>query len=277
MGSNANNIVIEAVPGSKYTAKTPDANGLINYTVEEDSVWRDLIQRQQPAVKGVACQEFVHGMELLNLPQDRIPQLAEVSEPLGHATGWGAAAVPALIPFTTFCNLLANKRFPCATFIRTREELNYLEEPDIFHEVFGHCTMLTNPSFAAFTETYGKLGLEAGDTERTFLERLYWFTVEFGLLQTPEGIRVYGGGILSSIGETQYACSSEPDLRPFDLVDVFRTPYRIDIMQPIYYVLENIEDLFKVAHMDLFSAMKKAEELGMFEPAFPPKEDAKSA
>jgi phenylalanine-4-hydroxylase len=271
MGSTAHNIVIEAVPGSKYTAKTPDVNGLIHYTADEDAVWKDLIERQQTAVQGVACQEFVHGMELLELPQDRIPQLAEVSEPLAYATGWSAAAVPALIPFTTFCHLLANKRFPCATFIRTREELNYLEEPDIFHEVFGHCTMLTNPSFAAFTEAYGKLGLEANDAQRTFLERLYWFTVEFGLLKTSEGMRVYGGGILSSIGETQYACSDTPDLRPFNVLDVLRTPYRIDIMQPIYYVLESIDDLFKVAHMDLFSEMKKAEQLGMFEPEFPPK------
>ncbi|GGY54570.1 phenylalanine 4-monooxygenase [Bacterioplanes sanyensis] len=271
MGSTAHDIVIEAVPGSKYTAKEPDANGLIHYTAEEDAVWKDLIERQQIAIQGVACQEFVHGMELLKLPQERIPQLTEVSEPLAYATGWSAAAVPALIPFITFCHLLANKRFPCATFIRAREELDYLEEPDIFHEVFGHCAMLTNPSFAAFTEAYGKLGLEANDAQRKFLERLYWFTVEFGLLKTPEGMRVYGGGILSSIGETQYACSDTPDLRPFNVLDVLRTPYRIDIMQPIYYVLESIDDLFKVAHMDLFTEMKKAEQLGMFEPEFPPK------
>ena len=264
---------IEAVPGSKYTAKSPDENGRISYTPEEHSVWQDLILRQQTAVQGVACEAFIHGLELLNLPNDRIPQLAEVSAPLQAATGWQAAAVPALIPFITFCDLLAHKRFPCATFIRTRDELNYLQEPDIFHEVFGHCAMLTNPSFAEFTETYGQLGLKASNAERTYLERLYWFTVEFGLLQTDQGVRVYGGGILSSIGETQYAMGPTPELRPFDIVDVLRTPYRIDIMQPIYYVLESIDDLFRIAHTDLFQSIRKAQQLGMFTPMFAPKED----
>ncbi len=264
---------IEAVPGSKYTAKSPDENGHISYTSEENAVWRDLIQRQQTAVKGVACDEFVHGMELLNLPVDRIPQLAEVSAPLQATTGWQAAAVPALIPFITFCDLLASKRFPCATFIRSRKELDYLQEPDIFHEVFGHCAMLTHPCFAEFTKTYGELGLKASSAERTFLEKLYWFTVEFGLLRTNHGLRVYGGGILSSIGETQYATSPTPEIRPFDIVDVLRTPYRIDIMQPVYYVLESIDDLFHIAHTDLFKSIRKAQQLGMFAPMFAPKED----
>jgi phenylalanine-4-hydroxylase len=151
--------------------------------------------------------------------------------------------------------------------------MDYLQEPDIFHEIFGHTAMLTHQAFADFTEAYGKAGVNASKAERVFLARLYWFTVEFGLLATSEGTRIYGGGIASSPGETVYAVESpEPIRRPFDPIDALRTPYRIDIYQTVYYVLDDMNDLFELAEQDLLGLIRKARALGEFEPTFPPKD-----
>jgi phenylalanine-4-hydroxylase len=206
------------------------------------------------------------------MTSDKIPQLPDIDKVLLETTGWRTAAVPALINFTEFFTLLANKQFPVATFIRSEEEFDYLQEPDIFHEIFGHCPLLTNPAFAHFTHTYGKLGLAASKEDRVFLARLYWFTVEFGLLKTDEGLRIYGGGILSSPGETIHALESDSAERhPLKALDAMRTPYRIDIMQPIYYVLEQANDLDDMANMDLMALVEEAKKLGLFSPKFAPK------
>ncbi len=165
-----------------YQARMPDADGHIAWSEQENATWRTLMERQVELLPGRVCQEYLDGMERLALPVERIPQLAEVDAVLREATGWETAQVPALIPFDTFFELLASRRFPVATFIRTPEELDYLQEPDIFHEIFGHCPMLTNPAFAEFTATYGRLGLEASPKERVYLARLYWMTVELGLV-----------------------------------------------------------------------------------------------
>jgi phenylalanine-4-hydroxylase len=192
-----------------------------------------------------------------------------------ETTGWQCAEVPALINFESFFKLLAEKKFPVATFIRTREEFDYLQEPDIFHEIFGHCAMLTNPAFSEFTHKYGQLGLAATKEERVYLARLYWFTVEFGLMKKGDQLRIYGGGILSSPGETEYALGSDvPSRSRLNLIDVFRTPYRIDIMQPLYYTIENIDDLMALSKSDLMAIVKEAMELGLFPPRFPPKNAA---
>jgi phenylalanine-4-hydroxylase len=156
-----------------YVAREPDAQGFIHYPPEEHAVWNTLITRQLKVIEGRACQEYLDGIDKLGLPHDRIPQLGEINKVLAATTGWQVARVPALIPFQTFFELLANKQFPVATFIRTREELDYLQEPDIFHEIFGHCPLLTNPWFAEFTHTYGKLGLAATKEQRVYLARLY--------------------------------------------------------------------------------------------------------
>lgn len=260
---------------SKYEAKIPDENGIIHYTDEEHSVWRDLYARQSKIIEGRVCQEFIDGARVLNLPSDRIPQPKEVSEVLMEKTGWQVAPVPALINFDRFFKLLSEKRFPAASFIRTREEMDYLQEPDIFHEIFGHTAMLTHPGFADFTEAYGKAGVQASKKERVFLARLYWFTVEFGLLNTPDGVRIYGGGIASSPGETVYALESpEPIRRPFDPLDALRTPYRIDIYQSVYYILDKMDDLFELAQADLLGLIRKARALGEFAPTYPPKKEA---
>ncbi|MCK2183384.1 phenylalanine 4-monooxygenase [Halomonas getboli] len=254
-----------------YQARKPDASGHIAWSEQENAIWRTLMERQVELLPGRVCQEYLDGMERLALPVDRIPQLAEVDAVLREATGWETAQVPALIPFDTFFELLANRRFPVATFIRTPEELDYLQEPDIFHEIFGHCPMLTNPAFAEFTATYGRLGLEATPKERVYLARLYWMTVEFGLVDTTEGRRLYGGGIISSPKETLHALSDAPVHAPFDPLDALRTPYRIDILQPLYYVLDSLETLHELAGRDIMAMVHEAMELGLFEPRFPPK------
>ena len=258
---------------SNYVSKQPDENGYIEWSDEENKVWQDLAERQLKCIQGKACDEYMEGLKLLNFPKDRIPQIEEVNKVLRKETGWEIYPVPALINFDKFFALLADKKFPSATFIRKREDFDYLQEPDIFHEIFGHCAMLTNKQFAEFTHTYGKLGLAADKKDRVWLARLYWFTVEFGLMETKDGLRIYGGGILSSPGETEYAVNSDkPERKPFDPIDILRTPYRIDIMQPIYFKIKGIQDLYEIAQSDIMSLVRQAQELGLHEPAYPPKE-----
>jgi len=269
---------------TKYVSKTPDENGIIHWSGEDNQIWHELITRQLSYIKGTACDEYLEGLEKLNFPLDRIPQLEDVSAVLRESTGWQCEPVPALIGFGEFFRLLSEKKFPVATFIRSREEFDYLQEPDIFHEIFGHCPLLTNASFANYTEAYGKMGLNASKEDRVFLARLYWFTVEFGLLDTPDGLRVYGGGIISSPSETQYALNDEhverKPLSAENVIDVLRTPYRIDIIQPIYYMLTKVSDLDDIRKYEVEEIMEMVEQaktLGLFEAKFPPKESKKAS
>ncbi|MBY6111326.1 phenylalanine 4-monooxygenase [Halomonas sp. DP1Y21-3] len=257
--------------GTAYQAREPDADGIIHWSEVENRTWQTLMERQLTLIEGRVCQQYLDGLERLGLPSDRIPQLGDVDRVLQQATGWQTAQVPALIPFDTFFELLANRRFPVATFIRTPEELDYLKEPDIFHEIFGHCPMLTNEAFAEFTATYGRIGLAAEPKDRVYLARLYWMTVEFGLVDTPQGRRIYGGGIISSPKETLHALSDTPAHAPFDALDALRTPYRIDILQPLYYVLDSLDRLQELSRRDLMALVEEAKALGLFEPRFPPK------
>lgn len=258
---------------SGYRSHLPDAGGHIHWRDDEHANWQALVARQRACLPGKACDEYLQGLDLLALPPDRIPQLDEVSTVLQRATGWSVAPVPALISFDAFFDHLANRRFPVATFIRSREDFDYLQEPDIFHEIFGHCPLLTHPAFAHFTEKYGQLGLAASPEERVYLARLYWFTVEFGLIDTPQGLRIYGGGVLSSPGETQYALGEVPERKPLEIVDALRTPYRIDIMQPVYFVIDAMERLFEIAETDLMARVAEARRLGLHPPKFAPKEE----
>nr|WP_040642518.1 phenylalanine 4-monooxygenase [Psychrobacter aquaticus] len=257
-----------------YLSHQPDANGHIHYSDDEHAMWQVLLERQAKQTPNRACSAYLQGLDKLNLPPTHIPQLRDIDEVLQATTGWQTAAVPALISFGKFFKLLANKSFPVATFIRRFEDMDYIEEPDIFHEIVGHCPLLTHPAFAMFNETYGKLGLNATKEERGFLARLYWFTIEFGLVgSNPENRRIYGGGILSSPSETVYALSNEPQSRPecraFDLMDVLRTPYRIDQIQPIYYVIDELDTLFDIIDSDIMGMVKQAMSLGLFEPTYP--------
>ncbi len=258
-------------PKTKYVAKKPDAQGFITYSDAENAVWQTLYNRQYPLVSLRAHPAYLKGLEVLGLNHERIPQCVEVTKRLMETTGWSVAPVKALISFEDFFALLANKQFPAASFIRIPEELDYLQEPDIFHELFGHCPMLTDPIFANFTHEYGKLGLNASAKERVYLARLYWFTVEFGLINTTAGTKIYGGGILSSYGETLYALDSDiPERKPFETLTVLRTPYRYDIMQTVYFVLNSLDDLYQVMQQDLRALIKEASALGMLPATFQP-------
>lgn len=251
---------MKSAKATSYVAKPVDANGIAHYTAEENAVWNALITRQYDIVKGRACDEYIAGLKKLDLPSDRIPQCQDVSAVLRDATGWSLEPVAALISFDHFFKLLANRKFPAATFIRTQEDLDYIQEPDIFHEVFGHCPLLTNEAYAEFAHTYGKLGLSATPAERTLLARLFWFTVEFGLIQTMQGIRAYGGGILSSMNETIYCVESKvPERKPFDVLAALKTAYRIDVIQPIYYVLNSFEELYDLNKIDLMALVRQVQ------------------
>jgi phenylalanine-4-hydroxylase len=255
---------------TNYKAKTPDINGMIPYTAEEDSVWRDLYERQIKIIENRACDEYIKGLEILNLPKDRVPQCVEVSNVLTQTTGWAVTPVAALIPFNEFFTLLANRKFPAASFIRTREELDYLKEPDIFHEIFGHCPLLTNQVYADFVQKYGELGLAANQKERVLLARLFWFTIEFGLINTQKGLRVYGAGILSSKEETIYALESViPQRKSFLALDALRTPYRYDIKQTIYFVINSYQDIFDLISTDIMDLVRESQILGEFPPEPP--------
>jgi len=257
-----------------YVSRKPDASGHIAYTQDEDAIWAELYQRQSQAVGTYACQEYLDGLDVLRLPQNRVPQLDEVSVRLREATGWSVVGVPALISFNRFFNLLANRQFPAATFIRRREHMEYLQEPDIFHEIYGHCPLLTNPVFADFVATYAKISAKANDKDQVLLARLYWFTVEFGLINTQQGLRCYGAGLLSSTSETKYSIKSDTPLRrPFNVLDALRTPYRIDIFQAVYFVINNYQELYDLINVDLLGALAESRRLGEFAPNYPPKEN----
>ncbi|MGF1719610.1 phenylalanine 4-monooxygenase [Vibrio kyushuensis] len=258
---------------TKYQSKPVNNNGYVEWDKTEDEIWSELYSRQLPLVESRACNAYIEGLSLLNLPVDHVPQLSDINQVLIQQTGWQLAPVAALISFDRFFELLANKQFPVATFLRTREEFDYLQEPDFFHEVFGHCAMLTNLDFAHFTHAYGQLGKHANHKQRVYLARLYWFTVEFGLVIEQGETKIYGGGILSSPGETKYALDdNKPKRVDFDISKVLRTPYRIDIMQPIYYVLKDLKQLYHLSQHDLTSEVHSAMNLDLFPPLFEPKE-----
>lgn len=254
-----------------YVSKQPNAKGLIDWTADENRTWNTLIDRQTEIVKTRACDEFLEGLDRIGFSRDRVPQHTEINSRLADFTGWEVEVVPALIPAKEFFTLLANKKFPAASFIRTPEELDYIQEPDIFHEFYGHVPLLTFPDYANFMEEFGKIALSVSPKDRRRLFRLFWFTIEFGLLKTDKGVKAYGGGMLSSIHETVYSVEGTNAKRvPFDSLTALRTPYRIDIPQPLYYVLDNFSDLFKILDQDVVALLEESKELGDFEPLFEP-------
>ena len=254
---------------SKYISRKPDSDGYITYPANENKVWQDLSEKQIRIVKDYACDEYLEGLDYLGLSINEIPQLPIVNKKLQQATGWAVEPVPALIGFDRFFKLLSERKFPCATFIRTQEDFNYVTEPDIFHEIFGHTPMLAYPIYAGFMQKYGELGIGQEPFVQKMLARFYWFTVEFGLIQTNKGIKAYGGGILSSPGETLHAID-EPSVvrKPFNALNILRTPYRIDILQPIYYVIESYEQIYDVLNNDFIKIIMQAKEMSEFKPLY---------
>lgn len=260
---------------TRYTAKVPDENGHIDYSMEENAVWADLFSAQLPSVRRYCASQYLNGLQQVQLPFDCVPSCADMSARLLDLTGWQVAPVPALIGFKTFFNMLANRTFPAASFIRSREDFDYIEEPDIFHELFGHTPLLADQRFADFSEAIGKAGVGAAPEDYSWLIRLYWFTIEFGLTRENGHYKALGSGLASSPTELVYSVESAlPERRAFDVIDILRTPYRIDIHQPVYFVLDTPETLFAAGKRDLLADIRAARSLGLHQPAYPPLEQS---
>lgn len=233
--------------GADYTC----AQDYAAYTAQDHDTYRRLYARQEALLPGLACDEFIAALPSLGA-KDRIPRFEEVNERLTRATGWEIVAVPGLIPEVPFFALLANRKFPVTDWIRTPQEFDYIVEPDVFHDLFGHVPLLFNPVFADYVQRYGEGGLKAhqlGACEQ--LSRLYWYTIEFGLIAQAGGLRAYGAGILSSSGELNYAVTSpEPHRIQLDLQRAMRTRYKIDSYQQTYFVIDSFEQLFGMTAPD---------------------------
>ena len=218
------------------------------YTAEEHATWDTLFERQAKLLPGRASQAYLKGLDALRLSESGIPNFEELSERLMKLTGWQVVAVPGLVPDEVFFDHMANRRFVAGNFIRRPDQLDYLQEPDVFHDVFGHVPMLADPVFADYLEAYGRGGvraMELGALKQ--LGRLYWYTVEFGLVQEAEGLRIYGAGIVSSSAESRFALDDpSPNRIGFDLRRVMRTEYRIDDFQQNYFVIPGFDELLRV-------------------------------
>jgi len=221
------------------------------YGAEDHALWRKLHARQAALVPRYACTEFIQSLAALDFGE-AIPRFDAVNAKLARATGWELVAVPGLLPDRAFFGHLAHRRFPVTVWIRKPEEFDYIVEPDIFHDFFGHVPLLFDPVFADYLQAYGQGGLKAdalGAIE--MLARLYWYTVEFGLVETPAGLRAYGAGILSSAGELPWCTdSAAPNRIGFDLKRIMRTRYRIDTFQPTYFVIRDFRELFEATAPD---------------------------
>ena len=226
--------------------------GWENYGAEEHAVWKTLFERQARMLPGRACEEFVAGMRALPIGADQIPDFRRLSEVLMRHTGWQIVAVPGLVPDEVFFDHLANRRFPAGNFIRRPDQLDYLQEPDVFHDVFGHVPMLMNPVIADYIQAYGVGGLRAQQLGvLDHLARVYWYTVEFGLVKQHDGLRIYGAGIVSSYTESIFCLDDpSPNRIGFDLARLIRTRYRIDDFQESYFVLNHLDDLLELANID---------------------------
>jgi phenylalanine-4-hydroxylase len=219
-----------------------------HYTPEEHATWDTLFARQAKLLPGRASEAYLRGLDILKLSKPGIPDFEELSERLMKLTGWQVVAVPGLVPDDVFFDHMANRRFVAGNFIRRPNQLDYLQEPDVFHDVFGHVPMLADPVFADYLAVYGQGGQRAlGLDALKYLGRLYWYTVEFGLIAEPEGLRIYGSGIVSSYAESQFALDDpSPNRIGFDLARVMGTEYRIDDFQQNYFVIPSFDELLRV-------------------------------
>jgi phenylalanine-4-hydroxylase len=218
------------------------------YSAEDHATWDTLFARQSKLLPGRASNAWLRGLDVLKLSKPGIPDFEELSERLMKLTGWSVVAVPGLVPDDVFFDHMANRRFVAGNFIRRPDQLDYLQEPDVFHDVFGHVPMLADPVFADYLAAYGRGGQRAlGLDALKYLGRLYWYTVEFGLIAEPEGLRIYGSGIVSSFAETRFALDDpSPNRIALDLARVMRTEYRIDDFQQNYFVIPSFDELLRL-------------------------------
>jgi phenylalanine-4-hydroxylase len=238
------------------------------YSAEEHETWDILFERQAKQLPGRASEAFLAGVDVLKLSKPGIPDFEELSERLMKLTGWQVVAVPGLVPDDVFFDHLANRRFVAGNFIRKRKQLDYLQEPDVFHDVFGHVPMLANPVFGDYMEAYGRGGLRALEyNSLDHLARLYWYTVEFGLIEEAGDLRIYGSGIVSSHGESVFALDDpSPNRISFDMKRVMRTNYRIDDFQQVYFVIPSFEELLRLTvetdFAPLYAELETASDFG---------------
>lgn len=241
-------VIAEQTPAADFTI----AQKWERYTADEHDIWNTLYAQQIDVLKGRAVPEFYDGLAALNLDTGGVPNLSKLNPKLKALTGWEVVMVPHLVPDDVFFNHLANKRFPAGRFIRGRDQMDYLEEPDVFHDIFGHVPLLAQPVFADYMQAYGQGGLRAlkHDCLKN-LARLYWYTVEFGLMKTDDGMRIYGAGIVSSRTESVFAVDDpSPNRLHFDLERVMHTDYRIDDFQQVYFAIDSFEELFGATQKD---------------------------
>ena len=232
-----------------------------DYGDEDHATWATLYARQREVLKGRACDEFIAAQDAMGMTPDRIPRFAELNEVLSKATGWTLIGVEGLLPELDFFDHLANRRFPVTWWIRRPDQIDYIEEPDLFHDLFGHVPLLMIPVFADYMEAYGRGGVKAhaiGADALQNLTRLYWYTVEFGLIRQKDGLRIYGSGIVSSKGESIHCLESDaPNRIGFDLERIMRTRYRIDTYQKTYFVIDSFEQLMDATRPDFTPIYEK--------------------
>lgn len=230
-----------------------------NYSQEDHALWRKMYDRQLIIFEGRVAQEHIDSLKRLNISREGIPKFHEISALLKKESGWEVVPVTGLVPGEMFFKLLQDKKFPSTCFIRRPDQIDYLQEPDVFHDIFGHVPLLVLPVFANYMQAFATLSLKAlsqGELKRA--ERLYWFTIEFGLIQTNLGLRTYGAGIVSSYKETIYCVEDPAPIRlPFSLERIMRTDYRIDDIQKNYFVIESYEELFKSTLQDPSALLQK--------------------
>lgn len=224
------------------------------YSATDHAVWGQLYRRQRELLPGLACSAFLKAQDAMGMGEAQIPRFDDLNQILGSATGWQLIGVEGLLPELDFFDHLANRRFPVTWWIRRPDQIDYIAEPDLFHDLFGHVPLLMNPVFADYMQAYGHGGVRAhgiGPEALVNLTRLYWYTVEFGLIREAEGLRIYGAGIVSSAGESRYSIQSDaPNRIGFDIQRVMRTRYRIDTYQKTYFVIDDFEQLFDATRPD---------------------------
>ncbi len=225
-----------------------------SYSAEDHGVWKVLYERQRALLKGRASDEFLQAQDAMGMSPDHIPKFSDINAVLEPATGWTLIGVEGLLPELDFFDHLANRRFPVTWWIRRPDQIDYIEEPDLFHDLFGHVPLLMLPTFADYMAAYGRGGVKAhgiGPEALVNLTRLYWYTVEFGLIQQADGLRIYGSGIVSSAGESLYSLESEaPNRIGFDLERIMQTRYRIDTYQKTYFVIDSFQQLMDATAPD---------------------------
>ena len=236
-----------------------------DYGDEDHTTWATLYARQREVLKDRACDEFIAAQDAMGMTPDRIPKFAELNEVLSKATGWTLIGVEGLLPELDFFDHLANRRFPVTWWIRRPDQIDYIEEPDLFHDLFGHVPLLMDPVFADYLQAFGRGGVKAhalGPDALMFLARLYWYTVEFGLIRQKDGLRIYGSGIVSSKGESIHCLESDaPNRIGFDLERIMLTRYRIDTYQKTYFVIDSFEQLMDATRPDFTPIYEKLAQL----------------